>query len=66
MKNKLNRKRKYFEIKQNKTKKKRKIISIKENDSEVSIMKDEIQHRNEGSLEEFWKSEEKNKKNKIY
>ena len=39
----------------------RKIIQIKEkkNDSEVSIRKDENQHRNEGSFEEFIESEKK-------
>ena len=61
MKNKLNLKRKYFEIEQNKKEEHNtnKIKEKKESDSEVSKRKDEIQHKNEGSFEEFWESEKK-------
>ena len=57
MKNKLNRKRKYFEIGENQSKneeedKSNKISEKKENDSEASIRKDVIQHKNEGGFEE--------------
>ena len=34
-------------------------IKEKKNDSEVSIRKDDIQHKNEGSFQEFWESERK-------
>ena len=55
MKNKLNLKRKYFEIEQNKKEEHNinKIKEKKESDSEVSKRKDEVQHEDEGSFEEF-------------
>ena len=39
-----------------------KIKEKKENYSEVSIRKDETQHRNEGSFEEFIESEKKRRR----
>ena len=67
MKNKLNRKRKYFEIEQNQSSQEEedninKIKEKKESDSEVSIRKDEIQHKDEGSCEES----EKKRRRKRY
>ena len=64
MKNKLIRRRKYYEIEQNQSRKEQedntnKIKEKKESDSEVNIRKDEIQHKNEGSFEEYWESEKK-------
>ena len=41
------------------------MIEKKENDWEVSISKDEIQHKNEGSFEEFWESEKKKEEQDI-
>ena len=66
-KNKLSWKRKYFEIEQNQSRKEEedninKIKEKKENDSEVSIKKDEIQHKDEGSFEES----EKKRRRKRY
>ena len=44
-------------IKQKKENNINKIWEKKENDSEVSIRKDEIQHKNEGSFQKFWESQ---------
>ena len=65
--NKLSWKRKYFDIEQNQSRKEEedninKIKEKKENDLEVSIRKNEIQHKDEGSFEES----EKKRRRKRY
>ena len=58
--------REYFEIEPNQTKNEKEdnTNKIKENDSEVNIRKDEAQHKNKGSFEEFIESEKKRKEKK--